>query len=451
MVDSVDVKKQELYKVRIIDRSNKKIIFAEWGRFLPRDNENNLFPLQLFFTTTQPHIYLPDKLRKRKQKRSNENNIQRRINFVDKKLDRTNKALAKFRALMQKRELNKNEKSARKALIRQKKLLLKEKRKLMDSKKAKGNKNVKKKNDSEDKEDEFSERWDEMSVIYIRDNSVIDPQFSGPQMASITDLMNHIERTKMMLKVLQVKLVNNLVRNHRKYSLLLKKIKKNSGDRELKAKKQNYEKRIKNVKKRIEYYYSGATLDRQILYQFHNKLSIPFACLFFAIIAAPLGVYSKRSGKGIGIGIALLILTFYRILMVVGDIGYSKNIMSPVLGAWLPNVLMVIAAGFFTYMKISSRKIEINMDWLFNIFEKTKKWWESKDYSFMQGVFYIVLFPIKLPFKIIFKTIQWLKLQRHISYSGFKFRKRISSSFDNIYGDIEYERPTQKFPREDKK
>ncbi len=441
MVDSVDVKNQELYKVRIIDRRNKKIIFAEWGRFLPRDNENNLFPLQLFFTTTQPYIYLPNKIRKEKHQKMGKGQLQKRITYIAKRLNRIDEALKKFREILRQRALTDNEKKARKALVSQKRIFLRERQNLTQSSSGKGSRKKKSKGD------EFEERWDEMSLIYIKDNTPINPQFSGPQMASITDLLDNMERTRLMLKVLQVRLVNNLVRINRKYLTLSAQIKTSKKPKELRAKLDKLRKQMKKIKKRINYYYSGATLDRQIVFQFHNKLSIPFACFFFAVLAAPLGVFSKRSGKGIGIGIAILVLMGYRILMVVGKIGYTKNLMPPALAAWFPNILMILAAVFFTYMRIKSKIIQINLDWLFARMERIKKHWEKKDYSFMQGVFYAVIFPIKAPYIYGIKFYKWIKLQRNISFIGF-FKRAYSENVnkDEIFGDIEYETVTQSYP-----
>ncbi len=446
MVDAVDVKNQELHKVRIIDRSNKKIIFAEWGRFLPRDNENNLFPLQLFFTTTQPYTYLPEKLMKERQKKSEKGRLNRRIEHINKNIEQIEKALTQISKKLQTRALNKNEKHARKMLIERKKVFVKEKQNLLSQKSEKNT--GKKKKSKDDNQTEFEERWDEMSVIYIKDQTPINPQFSGPQMASISDLYNSMERTRLMLKVMQVKLVNQFVRINGKYLEVMRKIRSGQSDEELIAKKESYSKQMKKLRERILYYYSGATLDRQIVFQFHNKLSIPFACFFFAVLAAPLGIFSRRSGKGIGLGVAILVLVGYRVLMVIGKIGYTKNLMPPALAAWFPNILMVSAAIFFTYIKVTSKTIEINIDWFFNLLEKIRNKWGKKEYSLMQGFFYLFSFPIRLPFKLVKKVFHWVKLRRHISFTGvFGSLSSKQSTEDNIFGNMDYNTITQRYPR----
>jgi lipopolysaccharide export LptBFGC system permease protein LptF len=40
--------------------------------------------------------------------------------------------------------------------------------------------------------------------------------------------------------------------------------------------------------------------------ELHKRVSIPFACLLFGLIGAPLGIRRTRSGKSAGIAIALL-------------------------------------------------------------------------------------------------------------------------------------------------
>ncbi len=439
MVDSVDVSKQELFKVRIVDRNNNKILFAEWGRFLPRDNENNVFPLQLFFTTTQPYIYYPQEIREAEQQAMGDTNRKKLLETNKKNLETIDFALKDFYRIMLSRQLNANEIQARKSLMERKKYILDEIRRIEES-------GTQPATGTSPKKNMFEERWDEMSFIYIKDTTPVNPQFSGPQMASITDLLEHMERTKMTIKLMQVRLIHQLVGSHLEEMELNKKIMMNPSDTSLGSQMTTVKNKIARFKTQIDFYYSGGTLDRQIVFQFHNKLSIPFACFFFAMIAAPLGIFSKRSGKGIGIGIALLVLIFYRILMLVGQIAYTKNAMSPIMAAWLPNIFTVIAAIYFTYEKVTGRAIQLHLDWVGEAFEKYQKWWKSKNLTFMQVFYYAFLFPFRLPFKIAKKLTKWYRINRLVARPGLKIRVSFRARFDDIYGEIQYEKHTQEYP-----
>ena len=49
--------------------------------------------------------------------------------------------------------------------------------------------------------------------------------------------------------------------------------------------------------------------------ELHKRLSIPFACLIFGLIGAPLGIRKSRSGKSAGVAIALLVFLVYYIIL----------------------------------------------------------------------------------------------------------------------------------------
>lgn len=77
--------------------------------------------------------------------------------------------------------------------------------------------------------------------------------------------------------------------------------------------------------------------------EYHKKYSIPFAALSFVVLAFPLGLYSKRSGRGVGFGIGLLIATVYWAMLIGGQtFGTQRMFFPPVFAMWAPNVLFFI-------------------------------------------------------------------------------------------------------------
>jgi lipopolysaccharide export system permease protein len=71
----------------------------------------------------------------------------------------------------------------------------------------------------------------------------------------------------------------------------------------------------------------------------HHKLSIPFACFVFALIAPPLGVRSHRGSSSIGMGIAILIGFGYYVVWHYLSAVAQQGYLSPFWAAWLPNVV----------------------------------------------------------------------------------------------------------------
>jgi lipopolysaccharide export system permease protein len=85
--------------------------------------------------------------------------------------------------------------------------------------------------------------------------------------------------------------------------------------------------------------------------ELHKRLSIPFACLIFGLIGAPLGIRRNRSGKSAGIAIALMVFLVYYIIL-----GSATNLAEtgsfPALQAyWIPNTAMTVLAMVFVYKK----------------------------------------------------------------------------------------------------
>lgn len=72
-----------------------------------------------------------------------------------------------------------------------------------------------------------------------------------------------------------------------------------------------------------------------------EMLVIPFACLAFSFIAAPLGLISK-SGKSIGFGLSFILIFIYYVLLSLGETISYKNIISPYWILWMPDIVLII-------------------------------------------------------------------------------------------------------------
>jgi len=70
-----------------------------------------------------------------------------------------------------------------------------------------------------------------------------------------------------------------------------------------------------------------------------QRYAVPFTCLVFALIGAPLGLRHHRTSSAVGLGISLLVIfAFYFISVYLTTFGESGR-MSPILAAWIPNIL----------------------------------------------------------------------------------------------------------------
>ncbi len=72
--------------------------------------------------------------------------------------------------------------------------------------------------------------------------------------------------------------------------------------------------------------------------EIHKRLAVPVASVLFFFISFPLGLVVKRSGKGMGFALALVVFLVYYIFLSIGlEQAYSGQI-PPWLGAWLPDI-----------------------------------------------------------------------------------------------------------------
>ena len=56
-----------------------------------------------------------------------------------------------------------------------------------------------------------------------------------------------------------------------------------------------------------------------LVVEIHKKFSIPAACLVFGLVGMPLGLTSRRSGKGSAFGLALAVIMVYYVFITAGE------------------------------------------------------------------------------------------------------------------------------------
>lgn len=77
--------------------------------------------------------------------------------------------------------------------------------------------------------------------------------------------------------------------------------------------------------------------------ELHSRFAFPAATFVFAILALPLGLSNRRSGKGAGFTISILLLLAYYVLLTFLRTLAEKGGMPPFLAIWLPNMLFLVS------------------------------------------------------------------------------------------------------------
>jgi lipopolysaccharide export LptBFGC system permease protein LptF len=74
-------------------------------------------------------------------------------------------------------------------------------------------------------------------------------------------------------------------------------------------------------------------------YEYAFRMALPFGCLVFAIVSAPLTVRFARGGSMVGILVAFCVLFFFYDFLVIGQKLALSGAVPPELAAWLPDIL----------------------------------------------------------------------------------------------------------------
>jgi len=90
---------------------------------------------------------------------------------------------------------------------------------------------------------------------------------------------------------------------------------------------------LKNIDSNREMY-------NKYLAAYHKKYSLSLACFIFVLVGAPLGVFARRGGFGVGASVSLLFFVLYWMLMISGEKIAERGILDPVISMWLANAVM---------------------------------------------------------------------------------------------------------------
>jgi LPS export ABC transporter permease LptG/LPS export ABC transporter permease LptF len=86
---------------------------------------------------------------------------------------------------------------------------------------------------------------------------------------------------------------------------------------------------------------SGGAASHEEQVEFHRRLALPFACLVFTFAGLPLGVSTTRGSKSMGLILSLILMLVYYLAFIGGTRVAGNAQFSPLMGAWLPNVVFV--------------------------------------------------------------------------------------------------------------
>lgn len=97
----------------------------------------------------------------------------------------------------------------------------------------------------------------------------------------------------------------------------------------------------------------------KMLSELQSRFTFPVASLVFAILAVPLGIQNRRSGKSGGFTISIAIILTYYVLMSVVRTFAERGVVPPAIALWIPNLIFLAVGLYFLRMASLERRIPL--------------------------------------------------------------------------------------------
>jgi lipopolysaccharide export system permease protein len=110
--------------------------------------------------------------------------------------------------------------------------------------------------------------------------------------------------------------------------------------------------------------------------EYYKRFSIPFSCLVFGLIAFPLGLQSRLSGRSWAVVLGgVVFFVYYLVLSLAFSLGENGDL-PPVIGLWLPNLIIGAMGGYLFWMAWKEKEMKwltAVKDFLVGVLEGLKK------------------------------------------------------------------------------
>jgi lipopolysaccharide export system permease protein len=110
---------------------------------------------------------------------------------------------------------------------------------------------------------------------------------------------------------------------------------------------------IRSVKGFTSIMSSDVLVTKQLIesheYEWWQKITLSLSCFILFLVGAPLGAIVRKGGIGLPIVIAILMFLLLYVILITGKKLASDLTISPFLGSWLPNLVLLPISIFLTY------------------------------------------------------------------------------------------------------
>jgi len=97
------------------------------------------------------------------------------------------------------------------------------------------------------------------------------------------------------------------------------------------------------------------------LLELHRRFSIPFGCFALGLLAVPLGVQARSAKRSFGLVLGLVFFLLYYLLMSLGKVYGETGAYPPLIGMWLPNVIIGGVGVYFLVRTANERSLKVDV------------------------------------------------------------------------------------------
>jgi len=103
--------------------------------------------------------------------------------------------------------------------------------------------------------------------------------------------------------------------------------------------------------------------------EINKKYSLPFACIIFVLIGAPLGTMVRKGGVGAAAGISLIFFLVYWAFLIGGEKLADRGLLSPFWGMWSANFFLGVL-GIFLTIRAAKERVTLSFEFMTKILPK---------------------------------------------------------------------------------
>jgi lipopolysaccharide export system permease protein len=118
--------------------------------------------------------------------------------------------------------------------------------------------------------------------------------------------------------------------------------------------------------------------------EWHRKIVLSLACMIFFLIGAPLGSIIRKGGLGTPLIAAIGFFMVFYFSASTGERFAKEGSMSPVIGMWMPVMILLPISIFLTYKAMRDSQL-FNKEWYYRMAKSFRKTFSKKQDPFQTG------------------------------------------------------------------